>query len=135
MVAFGLPLLMSLAEPRPLRLHLLGLLPLAVGIALLLWCVRAFYAVGGGTLAPWDPPRRLVTSGPYQLSRNPMYLAVAAILLGWAVLYASSRLALYALLVMIACHLRVLLGEEPWAERTFGAEWESYRANVPRWLL
>ena len=44
------------------------------GIGLLLWCVREFYVRGKGTLAPWDPPRHLVASGLYRISRNPMYL-------------------------------------------------------------
>ena len=51
-----------------------------------------------------------------------MYIAVIVVLLG------------YALAVAIAVHLRVLLSEEPWARRTFGADWEDYRARVPRWL-
>ena len=42
------------------RFHVPGLLPLLVGFALLLWCVRDFYVAGRGTLAPWSPPRNLV---------------------------------------------------------------------------
>ena len=105
------------------------------GVALLLWCVREFYVAGRGTLAPWEPPRQLVTSGPYRFSRNPMYIAVIAVLLGWAALFRSRTLLIYAVAVATAVHLRVVLAEEPWARRTFGAEWEDYQARVPRWFF
>jgi len=92
-------------------------LPGRVAFAAPLWLARH-----GRTVAPRAPPRKLVTSGPYRLSRNPMYIGVIDVLLG------------YALAVAIAFHLRVLVSEEPWARRTFGADWEDYRARVPRWL-
>lgn len=112
-----------------------GLLPLLVGFALLLWCVRDFYVAGRGTLAPWSPPRHLVTTGLYRYSRNPMYVAVTSMLSGWALCFASSTLAIYTGFVIGAFHLRVVYGEEPQLARTFGAEWEKYRARVPRWLV
>src|SRR3954467_3723451 len=64
--------------------HALGLLPLGVGFGLLLWCVRDSYVARRGALSPWAPPRNLVTRGVYRFSRNPMYVAVALMLGGWA---------------------------------------------------
>jgi len=115
--------------------HRIGLLPLAAGFALLLWCVREFYVTGKGTLAPWSPPKNLVTTGLYRYSRNPMYVAVATMLSGWALCFMSRSLAIYAGTVILAFHFRVVFGEEPWLARTHGAHWEDYRARVPRWLL
>ena len=133
-VAFAVPV--WLARPVIGRtLHLVGVPPFVAGLALLLWCVRQFYAVGKGTLAPWDPPRHLVVSGPYRLSRNPMYIGVALILIGWAAGFALRALWYYALAVIVLFHLRVVLAEEPWQARTFGEEWRRYKARVPRWLL
>lgn len=134
-VAFALPLGLALSAPRGWPLRPLGLLPVVGGTLLLLWCVREFYRVGRGTLAPWDPPRQLVTSGPFRYSRNPMYTAVAIILTGWAMLFWSRALAIYAGAVVIGFHLRVVLAEEPWAAGRFGVEWQTYRARVPRWLF
>lgn len=140
----ALPGIVAIAVPawyaaRALRaggpFHAVGLLPLAFGFALLLWCVRDFYVAGKGTLAPWSPPRHLVTTGPYRHSRNPMYVAVTLMLVGWSLSFASTALALYAACVIVAFHLRVVFGEEPWLARTFGARWEEYKARVPRWLL
>jgi protein-S-isoprenylcysteine O-methyltransferase Ste14 len=108
---------------------------LGLGTLLLLWCVREFYVSGRGTLAPWDPPKHLVTSGPYRISRNPIYVGVVTILAGWCALWSSRTLLLYLVLVMIAFHLWVLLFEEPWAARRFGSEWDAYRARVPRWVI
>ena len=99
------------------------------------WCVRDFYVAGRGTLAPWAPPRHLVTVGLYRFSRNPMYVAVTFMLIGWAICFASRSLAIYAACVALAFHLRVVFGEEPWLARTHGRAWDEYRAQVPRWLI
>jgi pimeloyl-ACP methyl ester carboxylesterase len=113
----------------------LALILLIPGIALLLWCVRDFLVLGKGTLAPWDPPRSLVSSGPYRFSRNPMYVGVSLMLWGWAIAFGAWALVLYALTVMVAFHIRVLVNEEPYLARTHGRRWDDYRARVPRWLF
>jgi protein-S-isoprenylcysteine O-methyltransferase Ste14 len=89
---------------------------------------------GKGTLAPWSPPRRLVVVGLYRVVRNPMYVAVFTRVLGWGLSFTSAPLALYALVLAIAFHLRVVLHEEPWLRQQFGADWITYAAAVPRWL-
>jgi protein-S-isoprenylcysteine O-methyltransferase Ste14 len=63
-----------------------------------------------------------------------MYIAVAAVLIGWAVWFGSGGLLLYALPVIVAFHLRVLLYEEPRLASGFGEEWLAYRSRVRRWL-
>jgi protein-S-isoprenylcysteine O-methyltransferase Ste14 len=133
MVAFAVPV--AIAARRPLRYPLLALVALALGTLLLVTCVREFYVAGRGTLAPWSPPERLVTSGPYRLSRNPMYMGVLTILAGWCLLWDSSALICYALLFALGFHMRVRFFEEPWAAARFGEEWSRYRARVPRWLV
>jgi protein-S-isoprenylcysteine O-methyltransferase Ste14 len=132
-VGFLLPLGWAALTRLPLRLPS-ALVLVAAGTALLLWCVREFYVAGKGTLAPWQPPRRLVVSGPYRVSRNPMYVAVVLVLLGWAAAYRSAGLALYAAAVAIAFQLRVVLAEEPWLAHTHGAAWRGYAQRVRRWF-
>lgn len=107
---------------------------LALGIALLLWCVSEFYRAGRGTLAPWSPPRRLVTSGPYAYTRNPMYIAILLILGAWAWGFRSVGLAVYAAAFAAAFQIRVVGFEEPWLARTHGEAWTAYRDRVPRWI-
>ena len=130
-VAFLLPWLL---RPISGHRHSAAIPVLATGIVLLLWCVRDFFVAGHGSLAPWAPPNRLVIVGLYRLSRNPMYVAVLIILGGWAMLFASRTLWIYAAVVTIAFHLRVTIAEEPWLARTYGAEWARYQARVPRWF-
>ena len=134
-VAFILPISIGIDTGLPVRHVAFAVVPLCLGAFLLLWCVREFYVAGRGTLAPWDPPQRLVTTGPYRLSRNPMYVGVVTILMGWCVLWGSRTLIIYAVLFLFGFHLRVLLFEEPWAARQFGSQWQAYRARVPRWIV
>jgi protein-S-isoprenylcysteine O-methyltransferase Ste14 len=132
-VAFLVPLL--LMGPTPMVfLNWWGIIPLGLGLALLVACVREFYVAGGGTLAPWAPPTALVVTGLYRWSRNPMYIAVTLILAAWAIGFRSWPLTLYAVAVLGAFHLRVVLYEEPWLARTFGDSWTQYRRRVARWL-
>jgi protein-S-isoprenylcysteine O-methyltransferase Ste14 len=112
----------------------IGAIPLIAGAATLLWCVRDFYVAGKGTLAPWDPPKHLVTVGLYQFTRNPMYVGILLLLIGWSLLAASWLLAGYTAFMAIAFHLRVVLYEEPRLKQQFGAEWPGYVGRVPRWL-
>lgn len=133
-VAFIVPLWIATSRPSRHAFNPVALLILAVGMFLLLWCVRDFYVAGRGTLAPWSPPKHLVRVGLYRFSRNPMYVAVIIILSSWGIGFSSFILALYALSVMTLFHLRVIVHEEPWLERAFGEEWTRYRADVPRWF-
>jgi protein-S-isoprenylcysteine O-methyltransferase Ste14 len=112
----------------------LGLFVAAVGLVLLLWCVRDFYVSGKGTLAPWDPPKGLVVVGLYRYVRNPMYVGVLTLLMGWAITFGSKGIGVYLVSVALVFHVRVLTYEEPVLSRMFGQEWQNYRDSVPRWL-
>jgi protein-S-isoprenylcysteine O-methyltransferase Ste14 len=111
-----------------------GLAPLAVGVALYLWCVSDFVLRGRGTPAPIDAPKELVSRGLYRFVRNPMYVGVAMILLGEVLLLESLALLAYAALVCAAFHLFVVLYEEPNLRRRFGEPYVEYCRSVPRWL-
>lgn len=133
-VAFVVPaLLVPSIATRPFSA--IGFAPFVAGVVVLLWCVRDFYVAGKGTLAPWDPPRHLVRVGLYRVSRNPMYVGVVLILIGWMAGFQTMGLLVYTVSVAILFHLRVLLHEEPWLARTFPDEWTEYEARVPRWLV
>lgn len=104
-----------------------------LGGLLALWCVLTFALVGRGTPAPFDPPRRLVTRGPYDFVRNPMYIGAGLALAGAALFYQSRALFGYTVLFFLITHLFVLRYEEPTLRRLFGREYEEYCLRVRRW--
>lgn len=132
-VAYAAPIAWLRATERALVMPW-GLAILVVGSVGLLWCVRDFFVAGKGTLAPWAPPTSLVVIGLYRYSRNPMYVSVVTIVLGWAIAFGSLALLGYAIVVAFAFHLRVVRGEEPWLARVHGARWAHYAGRVRRWL-
>jgi len=104
-----------------------------IGILVLLDSFARFAVKGLGTPAPVFPPRHLVVSGLYCYVRNPMYVAVIAVIAGQALVFANLRLLAYGAAVWLAFHLFVLFFEEPTLQRAFGAEYEAFCAGVPRW--
>jgi protein-S-isoprenylcysteine O-methyltransferase Ste14 len=112
----------------------IGALLIAIGLALVAWTVRLFVGVGRGTLAPWDPTSTLVVRGPYRYVRNPMITGVATILAGEALLFRSWGIVVELAIFVVVNALYFPLVEEPGLRRRFGAEYEEYRARVPRWL-
>jgi protein-S-isoprenylcysteine O-methyltransferase Ste14 len=114
--------------------RLAGVALIIAGMPGLLDSFTRFALEGLGTPAPIAPTRNLVLSGLYRHVRNPMYVAVVAIIFGQALLFADWRLFAYGALIWLAFHIFVLAYEEPTLRQSYGAEYESYLANVPRWL-
>ena len=115
-------------------LRLFGALLAALGFVPLIESFLRFALKGLGTPAPIAPPTKLVVSGFYRYVRNPMYVGVVATVMGEALFFASRALLLEALFLALGFHIFVLAFEEPTLTRQFGAEYESYLANVSRWL-
>jgi len=112
----------------------LGAVLIVTGLAPLLASFARFAWDGLGTPAPIAPPSRLVVTGFYRRVRNPMYVALLILLSGEAIFFSDLRVFYWALIFWTGCHLFVLGYEEPTLKRKFGAQYETYRANVPRWL-
>ena len=93
-----------------------------------------FALQGLGTPAPIAPPQHLVVTGLYRYVRNPMYVAVVAVILGQGILFGDWRLLNYGGLMWLAFHAFVLAYEEPVLAESFGAQYEDFCANVPRWI-
>ena len=115
-------------------LVVLGGLVVALGLALIVQTVALFATVGDGTLAPWDPTSRLVVRGPYRRVRNPMISGVLCVLLGEALLFGSPAVLAWFAVVFAINAVYFPLVEEPGLQDRFGADYEAYRAAVPRWL-
>src|SRR5262245_10781236 len=115
-------------------MHLLGLVCIVSGAALLAACILEFARSGKGTLSPVDPPRQLVVRGLYRYVRNPMYLAVSTIVLGEAAWERSLPLVWYWLFFFVCCNLFVMGYEEPYLSSRFGASYDDYARLVGRWV-
>jgi protein-S-isoprenylcysteine O-methyltransferase Ste14 len=110
--------------------------PSVLGFAVALRCVWDFGWTGHGTPAPVAPPKKLVVVGLYRNVRNPMYLGFFVGWIGLWVVFGRTNLTAIALacVVVLAVGLFVRVYEEPTLRKTFGAEYEEYCRNVPRWV-
>ena len=126
---------LALAEfPEQVAVQFAGLALLAAGLFLFLASLRLFATEGKGTLAPWDPPRRLVVRGPYRFVRNPMISGVIFILFGEALVLLSLLHGLWATAFLSLNLVYIPLMEEPQLERRFGEAYREYRRHVRRFL-
>lgn len=112
--------------------QLAGVCVLGVGLALFVSSLRRFAGDGKGTLAPWDPPRRLVVRGPYRFVRNPMISGVVLVLLGESLILLSQSHLWWTVIFFAINAIYIPLLEEPDLASRFGAEYDRYRQHVPR---
>jgi protein-S-isoprenylcysteine O-methyltransferase Ste14 len=110
-----------------------GLLLIAAGVLALMQAFARFVVEGLGTPAPISPTDRLVVGGLYRYVRNPMYLAVGAIILGQAVALGQPILLPYLAAFAVAVAMFVHWYEEPTLHRQFGEQYDVYRRAVPGW--
>jgi len=130
-------LLLARAEPSGSPLDTWLSVPAAflmlAGVAGYLCCARDFVVRGRGTPAPFDAPKRLVVSGLYRWTRNPMFVSIVLILLGEALFFRSRALFVFAAGTALTLHLLVVLFEEPRLRKRFGPAYLEYCRIVPRW--
>ena len=114
----------------------IAVVPSVLGFAVALRCVWDFGRTGHGTPAPIAPPKRLVVVGFYRYVRNPMYVGFLTGWTGlWVVFGRANRGALVvAGVAALFVTMFVRLYEEPTLRRMFGAQYDEYCRNVPRWL-
>jgi protein-S-isoprenylcysteine O-methyltransferase Ste14 len=104
------------------------------GLPILLDSFARFALQGLGTPAPVMPPKHLVVTGLYRHVRNPMYVAVTALIVGQGLLFGSVAVLEYGAIVWAGFFLFVLAYEEPALDSQFADEYKRYRANVRRWV-
>ncbi len=113
---------------------LIGVVLLSSGLVYWVWCV-VWFSKGRGTPVPFNPPRDLVTVGPYAWSRNPMLTGVFAFLFGIGFLLHSVSMVFVLTPVFVIFNvLELKLVEEPELERRFGESYIEYRRRVPMFV-
>src|SRR5207253_137226 len=114
----------------------LGWIVVAIGAAIGLPCVWEFAWRGLGTPAPFDPPRKLVISGPYRFVRNPMYFGMGLVLIGEAIVFPNITLLMLGLTAALFLFVTtfVIVYEEPTLRRAFGTDCQAYCRAGRRWI-
>lgn len=123
----------TLPVPALLRTWVAGALVL-VGVVTWIVCLDTFSRVGHGTPLPLDAPRDLVRSGLFGVTRNPIMLAELLVIWAEALYVASVGVWLYAIAISVLAHLAVVRIEEPELRSRFGAAYDEYCRDVPRWI-
>jgi len=122
------------SEGVPAAWNLLGLVAVAFGLTFYVWSlVFHFKSYRAAVRIGFEPPH-LVTGGPYQVSRNPMYVAGLSAWLGWTVFYGSPAVLVGLALLWTLFTVRVIPYEERQLEGLFGDEYRAYKRSVRRWL-
>jgi protein-S-isoprenylcysteine O-methyltransferase Ste14 len=133
LLMLGLHFLFPVFRIIPALWNLLGLLPVTVGIAINYLADESFKRART-TVNPFLQPNTLVTSGVFEISRNPMYLGFVLILIGVAILLGSLTpfgvIPLFVWLITV----RFIHIEEKNLAANFGLEWSAYKVKVRRWL-
>jgi protein-S-isoprenylcysteine O-methyltransferase Ste14 len=128
---YGVELSLGSGAPRWV-LQLAGLGLLTLGLVFFTASLRRFATEGHGTLAPWDPPRKLVVRGPYRYVRNPMISGVVLVLFGESLVLLSAAHAGWAVCFLVINLIYIPLIEEPQLKGRFGAAYLEYCRHVPR---
>ena len=88
----------------------------------------------GTPVIPFQPSTALVVDGPYRISRNPIYLGMAALYVGLAFILGLMWALPFLPLVLLAVDRLVIAREEPYLERKFGQDYVEYKSRVRRWI-
>ena len=118
---------------RPDRWGPLGLVFMALAVALAGWAARTLRR-HETDVRPWKPTTAIVTTGPYGLTRNPIYLAFALFQVGIGLWQDSLAIVLMVIPAVVATNRWVIAREEAYLARKFGEPYESYLTQVRRWL-
>ena len=132
--ARGVRIAYGLEMPLNLMVGAAGAGLFAAGLTLAAATIRRFATQGEGTLAPWDPPRKLVVAGVYRRVRNPMISGVLGMLAGEGLFFGSTAVLEWLAIFAMMNAIYIPLIEEPGLMVRFGRDYLVYRAHVPRWI-
>ena len=126
---FVLPVMQII--PSPYRY--LGIILIVFGVVINLW-TDSLFKKAQTTVKPYQKPSAMLTSGPFRISRHPMYLGMASLLFGVAVLCGSLTPFFLPILFIILMELMFISFEEKDLEKAFGEQYVEYKKKVRRWI-
>jgi protein-S-isoprenylcysteine O-methyltransferase Ste14 len=120
--------------PHSLTTKLIGWIIAVGGSALFVYTVFLFKTIGQGTLAPWEPTKKLIVEGPYRYCRNPMISGVFFMITGEGLMLFSTSILAWALAFFIINTMYFIFVEERSMLQRFGSDYLKYKKHVPRWF-
>lgn len=120
--------------PHSTTTKLIGWLIAVIGSALFVYTVFLFKMIGQGTLAPWEPTKKLIVEGPYRYCRNPMITGVLFMITGEGMMLYSTGILALAVGFFIINTLYFIFVEERSMMQRFGSDYLKYKKHVPRWI-
>jgi protein-S-isoprenylcysteine O-methyltransferase Ste14 len=137
LILLVLSVLFHIVVPVRVVLHapftFFGIILMGLGLVTAIRC-RSLFLQNRTTLSPYESPAFLITTGPFRMSRNPVYLAMAAILLGTAVVMGTVVPFVFTGLFILIMDLLFIPDEEERLETIFGEEYRDYKKRVRRWI-
>jgi len=122
-----------LPGPFGFVLRILGVAAILAGAGLIISAITRFRTIGT-PVNPTAPTTMLAFDGPYRFTRNPMYLGLALLLAGFALVGDALWPLVAVIPVVWIIQTQVIAREEPYLEAKFGAPYRDFKARVRRWL-
>jgi protein-S-isoprenylcysteine O-methyltransferase Ste14 len=122
------------SEGNPGVINLYAVVLIAIGLAIVLWTMSLHFVRTSQRVEFEGTPTYLLTQGPYQFSRNPMYLGEMVLWFGWVVFFGSISVLIVSLLLVLLMNYRAIPREEHNLEARFGDAYVQYKKRVPRWF-
>jgi len=143
-VVFGIPFLIGIAlhfvAPRNLSRDILRQVLIPVGILLIITgmgivvLARREFALYGQPTDPGHPTSKIVKTGIFAISRNPLYLGSVIVLSGISLSLNMFWTFVTLLISIVLCHYVLIIPEERYLAAKFDKEYEEYIATVRRWF-
>jgi protein-S-isoprenylcysteine O-methyltransferase Ste14 len=119
--------------PGDAWIRIVGVIIVVAGLALIFSALATFKKTGQDP-KPWEPSPELIIEGPYRWTRNPMYVGLTSILVGFGLALNNLWFSLLAAAALVAVHFIAVLPEEDYLSGKFGHDYENYRKKVRRYL-
>jgi len=119
---------------KSLPAFIIGVYLMCLGLLIMILTISAFIRKGNGTLAPWNPTKKLINGGLYSYVRNPMIMSVMTVLAGESIAILSKSIFIWTLLFFIINNFYFVWIEEPLLAQKFGKDYLEYKRHVRRWI-
>lgn len=133
LLSVGAHFLFPVFDAIPKPYNMIGVIIIPFGLALTSWAGYIFLRTKT-TIKPYEAPKFLITSGPFQISRNPMYLGLVVVFMGTSITLGSLTPFLFPIVFMLLVELMFIPKEEKKLEKAFGTRYLDYKKEVRKWV-